>query len=496
MEGMMKLEELKKLVSAGESETLEFKKSTGELRQGLETLCAFLNRLSGHVLFGVNRNGAVEGQQVSEQTFHEISAQLQRIEPPVQIEIERIRVKTDREVIALKGKANHEAGPFTFDSRPFERVGNTTRKMPQVRYEELLLSRAHARRRWENQPAVDVNLEDLDHEEILRTREAAIRQRHISAGTSMEIGDILDRLGLRRNGVITQAALVLYGKSFMPDYPQCLLKMARFRGLTVTGDILDSRQDHLHAFAMMREGMAFLDRTLPLASHFTEGKILREDRLPVPPDALREILLNAVIHRDYSTYSGYVAIAVFDDRVEIRSTGLLPPEITVDMLSGPHLSKLRNPLIADAFHRVGAIEAWGRGTNRVIEECRKYGIESPMFREESGMLIVSFRAQIKPDSDQRHHEGTKSAPSRHQVGTKPGPSRDHVMILEQCREEKNLAILMSTMGRSDRTKFRDQFIKPLLETGLLEMTIPDKPKSSRQKYRTTEAGLEKLREKG
>lgn len=78
--------------------------------------------------------------------------------------------------------------------------------MSQERYESLLLNRAHARRRWENQPAVDVELLDLDKEEILRTREAAIRQRRISAETSTDIGDILDRLGLRREGIITQAA--------------------------------------------------------------------------------------------------------------------------------------------------------------------------------------------------------------------------------------------------------------------------------------------------
>jgi hypothetical protein len=96
----------------------------------------------------------------------------------------------------------------------------------------MLLDRAHARRRWENQPAVDVTLADLDHEDILSTREAAIQQRRISAGTSTDVGDILD-----------------------------------------------NRQEHLHAFAAVREATAWLDRTLPLAARFPEGEIFREDRL-------------------------------------------------------------------------------------------------------------------------------------------------------------------------------------------------------------------------
>ena len=128
----MELDELQKLVSQGESETLEFKRTTGEMRQGLQTLCAFLNGSGGHLLFGVNRKGKIEGQQVSEQTFHEISAQLQRFEPPVQVDIIRIPIKPDREIIAIEGKANQEAGPFSFNGRPFARVGNTTRKMSQA----------------------------------------------------------------------------------------------------------------------------------------------------------------------------------------------------------------------------------------------------------------------------------------------------------------------------------------------------------------------------
>lgn len=134
----------------------------------------------------------------------------------------------------------------------------------------------------------------------MRTKQAAIEQRRISAGTSEDIGDIFDRLGLRINGQITNAAQVLYGTKFLPYYVQCTLKMGRFRGTKITGDILDSKHEHMHAFAMVREGMAFLDRTLPLAARFPEGKIFREDRLPVPANALREILLNAVMHRDYA----------------------------------------------------------------------------------------------------------------------------------------------------------------------------------------------------
>lgn len=474
---------LAQLIKKNEGPNLEFKRSTGELKEGLQTLCAFLNGAGGIVLFGVSRKGVIEGQQVSEQTIHEITAAFPRFEPPAPIKMHRIKVGQGREVVSLSVEPNAQAVPFAFDGRPFERSGNTTRRMSQHKYDGLLLQRAHATRRWENQPAEGVHLEDLDHEEILRTRQAAIEQRRISAGTSMEVGDILDRLGLRIDGQITQAAQVLYGTKFLPYYAQCILKMGRFRGTKIIGDILDNKQEHLHAFAMVREGMAFLDRTLPLAARFPEGKIFREDRLPVPANALREILLNAVMHRDYSDYGGHIAIAIFDDRIEIRSAGTLPAGVTVDQLPGPHLSKLRNILISETFHRTGAVEIWGRGTDRVVDECKRYGIEPPSFEEKQGYLVVTFQAKIGPESE---------APSRHQVGTKSALSQEQVKILEMCREERPLLDLMNAIGRKDRTKFRDQLLKPLLDGELIEKTIPDKPTSRLQRYRVTQKGQELL----
>jgi ATP-dependent DNA helicase RecG len=264
--------------------------------------------------------------------------------------------------------------------------------------------------------------------------------------------------------------------------------MGRFRGTEITGEIVDNRQEHMNAFAMVREGIAFLERTMPLGARFPTGQIFREDRFPIPLDALREILLNAVMHRDYSHYSGYVAIVVFDDRIEIRSYGRLPTGITVKQLSGKHDSKPVNPLIAEAFHRTGAVEVWGRGTNRVIAMCKKHGAAAPTFQERSGFLVVTFKAQMVAG------RGTQQATAQvgDQVGTKSGLSRDHVEVLRLCREEQSLVAMMKAVGRQNRTKFRDGLVKPLIEAGLLELTIPDKPRSRLQRYRTTQAGLTAL----
>ncbi len=430
------------IVQEGEGQTIEFKRSTAELREGLQTLCAFLNGSGGVVLFGVRPDGAVAGQEVSDQTLREIAQAFERFEPPAHVAIHRVPVGGGRDVIVLAVGSGKELRPFVFEGHAYERVSSTTRRMPQSKYERMLIERGHAKHRWETLPAEGLTIEDLDRQEILRTRELAIQQNRISPDTDRDIGEILDRLELRVDGVLTQAALVLYGKKFLPDYPQCLLKLGRFRGTAVTGEIVDNRREYLNAFAMVREGMAFLERTMPLGARFPRGRLFREDRFPVPLDAFREILLNAVMHRDYSDHSGHVAVAVFDERIEIQSYGRLPTGITVEQLSGPHRSKPTNPLIAEAFHRTGAVEVWGRGTNRVIAMCRQHGAAVPTFEEQQGFLVVTFKARLIQG-------GALEVGGRERSREKGREkSREKVLALVAARPEITTAAMAESLGLS------------------------------------------------
>ncbi len=158
-------DELQRLVAAGESKTLELKRSTGELREAMQTICAFANGEGGSVVIGAKPDGQLVGQQVSEQTLHELAAARERFEPPLVFDVELIDVGTDRRVLVLKVRGTTDSVPFAYDGRAFERFGNTTWKMTQVRYEALLQSRAHSRRRWENQEADELTLRDIDRQE-------------------------------------------------------------------------------------------------------------------------------------------------------------------------------------------------------------------------------------------------------------------------------------------------------------------------------------------
>lgn len=230
----MNFDEIENLARQGESEELEFKKSTGQLGRAAETLCGFLNRRGGRVLIGVSPAGKLIGQIVSDGTQQDLAQVLRRFDPPAPVRIQRVRIPSSaHEVLVLEAPDSPENRPFTFDGRPYERIGTTTSVMPRENYQRLLLDRAHALRRWENLPSA-FTLEDLDREEILKTLRLGIAAGRLSPSLLEDPEDALDRLGLRAQGRILNAAAVVFGRRLLPAYPQCQLRMARFRGTNKT----------------------------------------------------------------------------------------------------------------------------------------------------------------------------------------------------------------------------------------------------------------------
>ena len=272
----MDLEDLTTLVSAGESETVEFKKSTSQLRRAAEALCGMLNGHGGSVLIGVTPEGRIIGQEISDKTMREVAEWLRNFEPPPSIAQTRVHMGGGKEVLVLEAFPNPELRPYVFDGRPYQRVSSTTSLMPQGTYQRLLTERAHSRARWENQAAAFDSLADLDPEEIHRTARLGIAAGRLPESTGRNVRDILSRLDLFKDGKLNNAAVVLFGIRFMSDYPQCQLRMARFRGVDKS-EFIDQRQIEGHTFSLLEEAMLFLRRHLPVAGRVVPGLFERED---------------------------------------------------------------------------------------------------------------------------------------------------------------------------------------------------------------------------
>jgi ATP-dependent DNA helicase RecG len=167
--------------------------------------------------------------------------------------------------------------------------------------------------------------------------------------------------------------------------------MARFMGKDKLGNYIDNQQVSGHVFYLLSEADAFLRRHLSIASFFKIDQWRRIDQPTLPVLAVREALINAICHRDYADESTNVTLAIFDDRIEIWNSGRLPPTLTIADLKKNHDSFPRNKLIAHVLYACGLIEAWGTGTNKMIELCKAAHVPPPLFKERSGGLLVTFR---------------------------------------------------------------------------------------------------------
>ena len=318
---MVEREDIDTWVNTGESETLELKRSTGERKEAAKSVCAMLNHRGGRVIFGVESDGRIVGQQVSDRTIEHLCQTLNEIEPPVMPTIDRVDLGNELEALVVRVEAGHNR-PYTYQHQAYRRVGNTNHALSQHGYNQMLLEQMHGERRWEDEPASDWTADYLEGNEIVRVVREAVRRGRLENPGTEDPKELLSGLGMLRDGQLRRAASILFGRpeQLIADYPQCLLRVARFRGTDRT-EFLDNRQFHGNAFDLLRQAERFLLDNLPVAGRITPGLFERVDDPLYPPVALREALANAFCHRDYSIGGGSVAIAFYDDRLEITSSG-------------------------------------------------------------------------------------------------------------------------------------------------------------------------------
>lgn len=385
----MKLKDIEsKIEESGESSSVELKKSTASLKAAAQTLCAFLNGQGGTVFIGVSDGGKVIGQVVTNKTKLDISNALKKFEPTANIKIEYVKVSNDKHVIAMTAHPDSRCVPYSFSGCAYERQQADTNVMSQTRYQQLLLVRNVTPVSWENQIAHSFSINDLDEEEITNTIKTGIKKNHIDP--SMEgksIEDILLKLGLVKNNQLINAAVVLFAKNPGSEYIQCAIRMARFKGLE-KGNFIDSKQAFGHAFFILNEAENFIRRNTATAGKIVDGQMQRIDTPEYPFDAVREALVNALCHRDYASPGGAITLTIYDNRVEIINTGLLPDGITIDQLKKSHSSHPRNPNITKVFYRRGLIEEMGMGTQKMVKIFTNEKMKEPEFYEEAGTFVV------------------------------------------------------------------------------------------------------------
>ena len=247
---LVNVDDLTNLIAQGESDQLEFKRSTGQLKEGMQSVCAMLNgALPGWVLSGVADDGAIVGQEVSARTLEEVANEIRRIDPPAFPDVDTVAVGDSRSVLAVRIPGG--TGLYAYDGRPYHRVGPTTSRMPTALFEQRLMERLRTGSRWERVPGERLTLDDLDLSEVVVTIEEAIRRQRLADPATRDPERLLLGLGLIEDGRLLNAAAVLFGRPdrLIAPYTQCLLRMARFRGTDKT-EFVDNRQEFGNAFTL------------------------------------------------------------------------------------------------------------------------------------------------------------------------------------------------------------------------------------------------------
>jgi ATP-dependent DNA helicase RecG len=422
-----------KEIEKGESESLEFKKSTAQLEKALKSICAFLNHKGGIIYFGIDRDGKVVGQEISDETLKTISQKIrQRIKPEVTPEIRVLEIE-GKKVIEVKAKEGNNK-PYYLSGIAYKRVGTENPIISPEELERIILEKRKGY--WDSEICEGASLENIDKEKVKWFLRKAKYERNFDIEPETPVEEALERLELMKNEKLTNAAVSLFGKNPQKFFLQAETRCARFKG-TKPLEFIDMKVFQGSIIDQVEKSLSFVLEHIPMRIYIT-GKPEREEKYEYPPDAIREAIINAICHRDYEMQSN-VQIRIFDDRIEVWGCGPLPEPLTPEDLKKKHKSILRNPLIGRCFFLIKYIEEWGTGTNRIVEWCLKYDLPEPIFEEVSGSLVVTLRKyRISEEGLEKFNERQKKVIEYLKVYKKI--TRSQYVKLTSC---------------SERTAFRD-----------------------------------------
>ncbi len=387
----MDLEKIQKLISNGETDDVEYKSSVAELDKLGSALCGQLNAKGGYGLIGIMDSGKIVGTEVTESTKMKLTAFKNHFDPWPHIEIDYVPLPdSDKQIIVFHCKPSDD-GPYTFKAKPYLKTPSGVKPMPSEKYKTLLLEHAGLSKVWETLPAANgFSLNDLDQNEIVKTFKIGLREGRIPEDEYTENPvEILTHFDLIEGDVLNNAAMVLFAKKMPSDYSQCFIRMGRFIDDTMD-EVIDSKQIRGNAFQLLDEAVDFVKRHLPISSRFDPNQIERIDESALPLLAVREAIINAICHRDYSVRAGDISLNIFNDALEIHNIGHLFGGLTVDQLFAKHPSRRRNEKIAQVFHARKLIDRFGSGTRRILRLCEEQGLPVPEFSEESDGFQVRF----------------------------------------------------------------------------------------------------------
>ena len=374
----------------GESENLEWKRDAADLNGIGAALCAFLNGQGGRILVGFDENGQIRAVEDAAGRARAIEAFLRAHIVPASLWSLSVQSTPDGEWIEIAVPAGADK-PYLFRDQIYSRTESQTSKATAEQVRALIAKGARQPTRWERQLAPDLEPGDLDHDEIQKTAQSRIGLAGVWRNSDAEMLETLSSLSLYSYGSFTNAARVLFERNPALRLPQTRVRLTRFA--TGKGDtFLDDRMVEGHAFDLIETILLFLKDHIATEVHFEAGDPVQQRKPDYPFAALREGIVNALVHRDYAPFQSGMSVGIYPDRIEIWNSGRLPDALKVKDLKQPHPSLPFNPDIAHVFYRRGYMERVGQGTSRIVAECRSLGSPEPNWKQaEAGITLTFWR---------------------------------------------------------------------------------------------------------
>lgn len=423
-----------------ESQNLEWKESWKD--DHLRWVCGFANAQGGQLVIGRNDKGQAVGLKDARKLLEDLPNKIRDL---LGIVVE-VNLVTDGSLETLEILVEPHAHPISYRGHYFQRSGSTLQELKGAALDRFLLGRQG--RTWDSVPVPQLKFEELSEQAIRAFRTLASRSGRLDEAALAEANEgLLDKLRLFNGGYLLRAAALLFHPEPDRFFTGASVKIAYFRSASEL-----SYQDELHGdlFSQVRTTIDLL-RTKYLKAAITYEDIQRIETFPVPAAALREAILNALVHRDYAVPAP-VQIRVHRDKLSVWNPAVLPEGWTLAHLRGPHSSRPHNPIVANAFFRAGEIEAWGRGIQRIFDACAAANTPEPNLTLQGNDLWLEFpfseaylRAVAADQSGESIPDGITGAPVK-------TPVKTPVKILDYLRghPEATLAEVANAIGKSKR----------------------------------------------
>jgi len=365
-----------------ENQNIEYKESWRD--EFLKWICGFANANGGSIFIGKNDAGEVVGVEGAKKLLEDIPNKVKDILGIiVDVNLHQTEKGDFIEIVV-----ESYPYPVNYKGQYHYRSGSTKQELKGVALDKFMLQRKG--KRWDGVPVPNISFNDLKKDTFDFFRKKAIKAQRIEDDVLTDSNELLiDNLQLTENGYLKRAAMLLFHPNPDKFVTGAYIKIGYFE----TDDDLKF-QDEVHGnlFEQIEKTMDLLFTKYIKSSISYEG-LNRVEKYEYPKEAIREALLNAVSHKDYS--GGVpIQISVYGDKLIFWNEGQLPENWTVENLSVKHPSKPYNPDIANALFRSGYIESWGRGTLKMINECIKFGIPKPNYFYDMSGFWVEFRKDI------------------------------------------------------------------------------------------------------